>query len=411
MTAPLRKAIPLTICDDPCVASNAPRARTPDRPESEAIEKAPRLPALTGARILAALAVYASHLGPPHDSPAALKAFFASGYMGVTFFFTLSGFVLAINYFERLRRPGVSGIWNYLVARLARIYPLYILILFYIIVHDHAYGTSVAGWWQHVLAIQAWSPSVVTAYSFNGPAWSVSVEFFLYACVPFLFPALAKLRKPRAVLIAATTVTLAMTILTAWFAATGRGSLAWANPESAHRWLYRTPLTRLGDFTLGILAARLYVMTRGRAALSRIGTPLAIAAMTVTVVLMSLPGDVDSPWSWDVIYAVPSALLIFGLAVAPRGAPARLLSLPVIVLLGEASYAFYLIHQSALVYFGADRWGIGTSITTIVYEALTLGAILCLALGLHILVERPARIYIRRWATRSPAASRPSSSS
>ncbi len=165
--------------------------------------------------------------------------------MGVTLFFTLSGFVLAINYFDALQRPSATKVWNYLVARFARIYPLYILVLFYILVHDHAYGMSIAGWWRHVLAIQAWSSSVVTAYSFNGPAWSVSVEFFLYASVPLLFPVLARLRTPRAVLAAATVVALALTALTAWFAATGRGGLPWANPQSAHRWLYRTPVTRL----------------------------------------------------------------------------------------------------------------------------------------------------------------------
>jgi hypothetical protein len=56
----------------------------------------------------------------------------------------------------------------------------------------------------------------------------------------------------------ATITTLAMTALAAWFVLSGRGSLPWSSVESAHRWLYVTPLTRLGDFTLGILAACLY---------------------------------------------------------------------------------------------------------------------------------------------------------
>jgi peptidoglycan/LPS O-acetylase OafA/YrhL len=395
------------MCDHLRVPNDAPSATAPKEQTPAAIHAIPRLSALTGIRIFAALAVYASHLGPPHGSPGGLRAFFASGYMGVTLFFTLSGFVLAINYFDALSHPSARRIWNYAIARFARIYPLYVLVLLYFIVHDHAFGVSVAGWWQHVLAIQAWSPNIATAYGFNGPAWSVSVEFFLYACVPFLFPVLAKLRSPQAALIAAAIVALAMTALTAWFVATGRGNLPWANPGSAHRWLYRTPLTRLGDFTLGILAARLYVMTRGRAGLSRIGAPLALAAATVTIVLMSWPSDVDSPWSWDVIYAVPAVMLIFGLAVAPRSLPARLLSLPIIVLLGESSYAFYLVHQFTLVYFGADRWAVATSPTTVLYEMFTLGAILCLAVGLHVVIERPARIFIRRWASWIPATDRP----
>jgi peptidoglycan/LPS O-acetylase OafA/YrhL len=73
-----------------------------------------------------------------------------------------------------------------------------------------------------------------------------------------------------------------------------------------------------------------------------------------------------------------------------------MLSFPLIILLGESSYAFYLVHQRALEYLGAGRWAVATSATTIAYEALTLGAILCLAVGLHVMIERPARLYIRR---------------
>ena len=77
------------------MAISAPTSMAPE--VSEPSKATPRLPALTGLRILAALAVYASHLGPPHGSPKLLSTFMESGYMGVTLFFTLSGFVLAIN--------------------------------------------------------------------------------------------------------------------------------------------------------------------------------------------------------------------------------------------------------------------------------------------------------------------------
>lgn len=355
-----------------------------------------RLPALTGVRILAALAVYASHIPPPHNAPKILATFFEAGYMGVTLFFTLSGFVLAINYFERLSRPNVRGVLQFGVARFARIYPLYILILVYILIRQHAFGASVAGWWEHVLALQAWSSSVYQAYNFNGPAWSVSVEIFLYSCFPLLVVALARVRTPSGVLRAAMVVTLMMTALTVWFVLSGRGDLSWADSESAHRWLYVTPLTRLGDFMLGILAARLYSLVRENDRVTRVGGPLAIISAIVIIGLMAWPANLFSAWSWDLAYALPSVVLIFGLAVAPRSRAARTLSLPFVVLLGESSYAFYLVHQRALEYFGAGRWAVATSPTTIAYEGLTLGAIVCLAIGLHVIVERPARLYIRR---------------
>jgi len=50
-----------------------------------------RLLALTGLRILPALAVYGSHLRPPRGSPDWLARALATGYYCVTIFFVLSG--------------------------------------------------------------------------------------------------------------------------------------------------------------------------------------------------------------------------------------------------------------------------------------------------------------------------------
>lgn len=355
-----------------------------------------RLPALTGVRILAALAVYASHVGPPAGAPEFLNAFFISGYSGVTLFFVLSGFVLAINYLDSLRRPAVGGLYNYFVARFARVYPLYLLILFYIVVRRHAFGESIDDWWQNALAVQTWDPSLARAFSFVPPSWSIGVEFFLYACFPLLIIFLARLTRPRTVLIAAAGTVAAMAALAGGFVVAGLDNLPAVNPDSAHRWLYRMPLTRLGDFTLGILAALLYFQTRDRRSIERIGRPLVLVSILATICLMCWPALIFTAWSWDLAYAVPATLFIFGLAVAPLSWPAKALSLPFMILLGEASYAFYLVHQPAVLFFGGGSWGTIASPTTVVFEALTLGAILALAIGLHVGVERPARTYIRR---------------
>lgn len=369
-----------------------------------------QLPALTGLRIFAALLVYASHVGPPAGAPEVVRTFLASGYMGVTIFFVLSGFVLALNYLDRLRRPNGRGIYGYIVARIARVYPLYLLILLYIMVRQQAAGGALDDWWKHALAIQAWDPSTAVAFGFNGPGWSIGVEFFLYACFPLLAPLVVRLRTPRATLVAVAGVVAAMLAATLWFAATSRGALPLSDPGSSHRWLYRTPLLRLGDFALGMLAAQLFLQLRHHPRAIRAGAPLTLAAVLVIVALMAWPANLNSVWSWDIGYALPAVVLMFGLAVAPLGRIAKLLSLPFVVMLGEASYAFYLAHQQALGFLAGGRWSADFSLTTVAYEALTLGAILCLAVGLHIVVERPARTHLRRWLTppfrrRSRAAS------
>lgn len=115
---------------------------------------------------------------------------------------------------------------------------------------------------------------------------------------------------------------------------------------------------------------------------------------------MAWPGLLFSAWSWDVAYAVRATLLIFGLATAPRGGVARFLSIPAIVLLGEASYAFYLVHFPMLGYLGAGAWQQVMTPTEAVLELMILGAILALAVGLHVGFELPARRYLRRLLSR-----------
>lgn len=369
-----------------------------------------RLPSLTGLRIVAALAVYMSHIGPPGGSPEMVSSFISSGYCGVTIFFVLSGFVLAFNYFEEMKKPTPRRLYDYFVARFARVYPLYVAVLFFLVLRQHRLGLGIDGWWRNTLAIQAWDPNLEHLTAFDPPAWSIGVEFFLYACFPLLVLGLARVRRPRTILLTAGGVALAMLGLTAWFVISGRADLSALDGGSAHRWLYRTPLTRLGDFALGILAARLFVETRGRALPGKLGTPLTIGAVVVFVALMALPANLYSAWSWDVAFALPTAVLIFGLVASPLNPLARLLSRPQAVLLGEASYAFYLIHFPIIILLGASPWGEASSLSSFLYEATLLGAILALAVGLHIGFERPSRRWVRRLLmvrTEKPPPARP----
>lgn len=368
------------------------------RPEA-AIHSDRRLPALTGLRIFAALAVYLSHVGPPHGSPKVLATFMESGYAEVTIFFVLSGFVLAINYFQQMTSLRIVPVYNYFVARIARVYPLYVLLLLYFVVSMHAHGESVSGWWRNLLVIQTWSPDIAHAYSFDAPSWSVSVEFFLYACFPLLIPLFARLRSARSILTTAGAVAVAMLALTAWFALSGKGHLSMLDPDSAHRWLYRTPLTRLGDFALGILAARLFATSGRRPEVMRWSSVLAPVSALAIVALMAWPTLFFTAWSWDFAYAVPAVVLIFALASAPRGLLAKLLSISAVVLLGEASYAFYLVHSPAISFFGAGIWTTSVTPTIVLLEALNLGFVLALAVGLHYTIELPARKKVRRWLT------------
>jgi peptidoglycan/LPS O-acetylase OafA/YrhL len=336
-----------------------------------------------------------SHVGAPAgaENPL-LKSFLSQCYAGVTVFFVLSGFVLAHNYFERfVEKPSVGLLHSYVVARLARVYPLYLLWLAWVALPTMWKPTpaQVQLLWKHALALQAWEPSLKDAFAFNSPGWSISVEFFLYACFPLLVLLLVPIRRSsRGTGVALAVVALAMAGVTLYFEYTGRGDLKLEHPDSAHHWLYRYPATRLGDFLLGMLAARL---VRLRAPLSELGAAaLATGSTVVALVLMCWPSHNGTAASWDVSFALPSVVLIYALASAPASLPARLLSSKPLLLLGESSYALYLCHRYIINLTRSRSMPPEFWMPT---KALAVVVVIALSVGLHLTIEKPCRSFFR----------------
>jgi peptidoglycan/LPS O-acetylase OafA/YrhL len=90
------------------------------------------LPALTGLRFAAAAAVALSHLWyvAEHPAlPAAVRRLIAEGPAGVSFFFVLSGFVLAVNYRDRFPALTRGRLLPYYAARVGRIWPSHLVVL------------------------------------------------------------------------------------------------------------------------------------------------------------------------------------------------------------------------------------------------------------------------------------------
>ena len=122
-----------------------------------------RLEALTGMRALAALNILFFHFSDP-------KIFgpFApvvdNGYVSVSFFLLLSGFVLAYNYRERADR-GLMRARTFWKARFSRIYPVYLFsLLMSVIVLTQEWRLRPHGefTWGVVLTLllaQGWSPT------------------------------------------------------------------------------------------------------------------------------------------------------------------------------------------------------------------------------------------------------------
>ena len=368
---------------------------------------------LTALRGLAALLVFMYHYAvlhaPDGGAHVPLRGVWSQGYMGVPVFFVLSGFLITRLYFDPLRDGAVS-VRAFLVKRVARIWPLFLLLA--AVQHAVLWRSGRLPWsadWLVTLSMsQGWFADLL--YGGLPPAWSLTIEETFYVLVPALCLVVDRLvfagRRTEA-LDGRRTWRLLGVLALVTVALAGLGALAWRTTAAAgldwrgflagpdHVWRM-TLAGRFPEFAVGVAAA--FVHRDGRL-LRRIGVAGAGAAAVVLLaglgVLLALKGAAPpgGQYAIHVLVAVAAGLLILTLTVDGHPA-ARLLAAAPAVGLGRVSYAFYLLQLSVLadpLAAAADRCG--------TWRLPVLFVLLAgLATLLFVLVERPARrAIIARW--------------
>ena len=364
--------------------------------------KTGELRALTGLRAVAALAVVLSHTGVPRSAPEPVVRLVTWGHVGVPLFFMLSGFVLAYNYADLTARDRRRTVLFY-VARVARVMPLYWVMIAYCVAFYYAIGheQEPGALLKSVFAVQTWGADLKDAQShYNGPGWSIGVELFFYALFPFVAPLVARFAhrfriRGIAVLVAAgAAVSLG---LWAWFVVTGRTEIAAADGQSAHRWIYRNPLPHLVEFVVGLALAHALPYARRWPVRTHHLIQGAVVAYTLGLGMFHVAGSgAWSAGSFGPFFVLPFAAGMLSLA-AERGWLARALSVRLMVTLGTASYALYLTHRW-LVWQLPTGELIRTGDGARPYVALvvTIAVLLLVAEGAHRYVENPARTALLR---------------
>jgi peptidoglycan/LPS O-acetylase OafA/YrhL len=348
-----------------------------------------KLDALTSLRFFAALLVFSWHCVPTHK----IAAIFSLGYAGVGFFFLLSGFILIYSYRAAFAHGlRADAVRTFYLARVARIVPLHLIAMPPLILTMVFFGNRL---WSDVgvhtqiievaaqaVLLQSWFAADAVHFGGNGPSWSISVEAFFYALFPFL--AFALLRAFRA---APPHAALA-TAFAVWLL-----QLAVLTPQHAtvDDWrFYVFPPARLADFVVGMLIG--IAVLRGDTTVPwRLrGTSMEMLAVTAVVlsVIFSPLAPLALRFSAVLMPAWGFAIYVFA---AQRGALSRALEHPVLVRLGEVSFAFYLIHLAVIVC--VTHW-LGTSHP--LFLPLALGITLGLSFALFHTVEQPMRVRIRR---------------
>ncbi|MEV0505639.1 acyltransferase [Streptomyces spectabilis] len=352
-----------------------------------------RLPSLTGMRFAAAAAVFAFHAsfaGFFADTTAQRQladALSKAGWVGVSFFFVLSGFVLTWS-----ARPADSArrFWR---RRLAKIYPSHLVTALAAFALLAATGTALRPGevTANALLLQSFFPQPHMYVSGNPVSWSLSCELLFYLAFPLLWRALRALPArglwPLAAALAAAVAALPAAV--ALLPATPALALPDGTTGQWQYWLlYVFPPVRAAEFVLGMTLARIVREGHWRGPRPLPAAALLGAGYVLATQLPYLAGLVAAT-------IVPIALLIAALAHADAtGRPTRLAA-PLLVRLGEVSFALYLVHRLVLIH-GHRALGQRTFATpaALLLLAAAFAASLLIAALLHHAVEKPAMRFL-----------------
>jgi peptidoglycan/LPS O-acetylase OafA/YrhL len=305
--------------------------------------------------------------------PGAGYALVRGGYLAVTTFFVLSGFVLARGY-AGTRWNGRS-LRRYAVARFARVYPIYLLSLLIVapfIAADRA-PAKARLLSAHAVLVQGWFGSLPV--NWNTPAWSLSCEAFFYALFPLAAVCICRGGWWRTLAVAAAACCLTRVL---WRIGVSDGT---------------KPLIHLADFLMGVAAARAFSLGGWKIS----GAWLSLPALTAAAVLIARPELLAGTVDLNTALRPLNALLLIGLALG-GGPAARALSSSAAVYLGKASYAMYILHIPLLWWY--LRWSRGFS------AGIYVGGVIAVSAAVYSLVEEPANRALRHWCGGSEAGDR-----
>ena len=319
-----------------------------------------------------------------------------AGYISVSYFILLSGFVLGYNYNERAR-SGELDRKRFWEARFTRIYPIYFLSLLLSVQNlrgEYASHTHAMFWTGVVLTpllLQGFIPAVATFL--NTPAWTMSAEAFYY----FIFPWLARWKKPQR------RVPHIAKMLGVWLLGLVPGMLYVAfNPDgiaqpdrwSYGRWLWAlkyTPYAHLFSFVFGVMLANLDAMIPRQ---NRMRFWLGIMGFAGIYGIVSSEPLIPYALVHDGLLMPLFGFIILGLA--GENPLARALSVKPLVFVGEASYCLYLLHFNLwnLIHNShvLEKLGLSRFDPWLSYVILIALAIF----ALHF-VEKPAQRKLREW--------------
>ena len=309
-------------------------------------------PALDGVRAIAVVMVLFFHAG---------FAWMGGGYLGVSIFFTLSGFLITTLLLVETERTGRVSFGNFYSRRIRRLLPASLLCLVAIVVtywsgefnlvpgmRNQLWGAFGQVYnWVRIEGSSSYADLFGKAPILVSPLehyWSLAIEEQFYVVWPVTAWLLIRRARRRG-----TDAFRSILLLTAICAVAAPIITAQWSPEVGY---WSTP-TRLGELLVGASAAAWH--HRGGRLPSWSRWIALIAVATLCVLAARLPTSAGPAYTgWMTPIALISAALLLSLQVP--GQLRSLLSLPPVVWVGRVSYGLYLFHWPIFVLLRAHGW-------------------------------------------------------
>jgi exopolysaccharide production protein ExoZ len=328
-----------------------------------------KIPSIQVLRAVAALMVLGVHIAGEvqFSTSTEVPRWMGIGSAGVDLFFVVSGFVMVHASRELFGQKDARG--AFIIRRLARIAPLYWLVSGVLLFHAVWRYDSTA------MAAANLSPAQIAASFLFVPwprpsgefepllavGWTLNYEMFFY----IVLAATLALPRRTAVTAAAIILVVAMTIAGA--------TSGWPAPIAT-------------EFIFGMaiaLAAEEVKLSRGAAT----------TLMTAGAIAFIASAELSSHSEWRfAVWGIPAACIVAGAAMHRFDLSARIWS-PAL-LLGEASYALYLVHpfMSLPRLITQRTLGVAAGIWDshpFAYSILLAAVVLPIAVAVHLVIERP----------------------
>jgi peptidoglycan/LPS O-acetylase OafA/YrhL len=299
------------------------------------------------------------------------KQYLLFGHSGVEFFFVLSGIVILNAHWADQGHP--DALKSYVWKRFRRIYPIYWLVLAFVLPVFHmmpSFGTGVERRTSVILS-SLLLVHVTDTNTVLTVAWTLYHEIMFYVIFAFVI----------------VNRVFGLSLLGIWMAcALASLFLAPANPLLG---VYLSPLHLL--FGFGMIA--MLIVRRSKVPYPQLLLIVGLAGFVATSVHENLAGHASSVMS--ICYGLNGTLCALGSMELERSG--RIIVPPILRRLGDASYSIYLVHLPALSLMAKLIYPLWLRVKVPIFLPFMLLAIGSLAAGLLVywFVERPLLKFVR----------------